>query len=42
MAVQNAVHDAASLAGKKQRSRRDALHFWIFVGPLMAGLILFV
>ena len=42
MAVQNTTYDAASLAQKKRKDRRDAMFFWIFVGPLMAGLMLFV
>ncbi len=47
MAVQNAnagevYYSQLHLKQKKLRKRQDALYFWIFVGPLVIGLLLFV
>ncbi len=45
MAVQNASevnYGQLRLKQQKHRKRQDALYFWLFVGPLVAGLALFV
>lgn len=45
MAVQNALESLAGPLAARQKNRRkqlDALYFWLFVGPLVIGLLLFV
>ena len=44
MAVQSAgeIQLAGRIKQEKRRRRQDALYFWLFVGPLVAGLVLFV
>jgi len=42
MAVQSAGYSRLHLEQQKRRKRQDAFYFWLFVGPLVLGLALFV